>query len=1107
MVNRGVSFNFFVLTRSMFIDCIVGSSPPPALSSDSSRSSSRADRRLRFAELSPQDVHVYDSAPPSPKKKALALPVPMHDGSEISLSKWTGKKLPDPLPPQPTQESEPAEGSAEYIRRRFFPDAPQDNPDLAWMGQSALPSDTDVTSSLRFDLSGKPISPSLSSSLPTHLGLHHHAEGAHAGYTLDDIFLLSRSTVPAQRATMLAVLARIAQRVSKMLRGDLEGMGDLVGKEEELRKRIVAAGIEAMSERGSVGARAIEVIWQCVVGWDEEISSIHGVELEVPNDATLNSLRLEFFLPQATALLSQGQIVQESKTQLLGILKQLAQQGNEFAAVIATTPRLVDTVVRTFLLPSSSPDSPSIPDPLALDLLAVLASASRINALALREAADANLRFVAILPPASMYPASLATSLLTSTLRFYKVLATYGLYAHIASIAMTEFTQLGQYILSDTCKSRKLMVAWTDLLESWTVCAVDPHQTTPGHEILWSQITGWGWNGEINNLIDRLGTKEGDWDTWTGTWKVNAAWLEGARINGIRGGSEERMECIEVSRPGFEDGNEKVVVANCLDAIKHDLLDLSVNPLSRSHLPHLQSLARHATTLSTAMRLWLACLPPPSDASPVSPPFPLPVSEIANLCAKILVHPVWSLLSPTTGVAQAYVYLRSLSLLLSTFLRLSKRLLDTSKALWAAQALSILTRLLPGDDEYAYQVLGEIFDLLTPGWIASLSIQLPSAIHMSTITPFLEHTLGPRDIYVGPYPPTPRSLLLATTLRLPPRASLQRFGLPLPRAWTLTPIDHLLRSGSSDVFKSLPASWDATEIDIARASLLLTNVTQAILGHFSLTDFLLSREEATFGCMKVFMLEHGQLHADSTNEVFRDHIVGQLMDDILKPHTVSAIRGSSASDPVVCAASTGDLEKVAATFLGQTPFFQYYTDFVSLYDAVSFSHALFARLLLPPTSMRYAIDYRKHLWNDFGHVVKTIRTPVDQVICADIGEYLWPIERDPQMIGAYLRSILKEDTQGFVRLMALHHVAANIWLRDEEGWSDERASKLLRTIVGQGSHRIVRDIVRYYQTTGADILEPPECFGILSEGERACRLHCATRWGLDDRLGSVFDAE
>ena len=42
--------------------------------------------------------------------------------------------------------------------------------------------------SLQFDLTSTPIPPSLASSLPTHLRLHHHADGAHAGYTLDDVF-------------------------------------------------------------------------------------------------------------------------------------------------------------------------------------------------------------------------------------------------------------------------------------------------------------------------------------------------------------------------------------------------------------------------------------------------------------------------------------------------------------------------------------------------------------------------------------------------------------------------------------------------------------------------------------------------------------------------------------------------------------------------------------------------------------------------------------------------------------------------------------------------------------------------------------------------------
>ena len=45
------------------------------------------------------------------------------------------------------------------------------------------------------------------------------------------------------------------------------------------RKRMLAAGAEAMSERASVGARAIELLWECTSQWDEEVKFIDGVEL------------------------------------------------------------------------------------------------------------------------------------------------------------------------------------------------------------------------------------------------------------------------------------------------------------------------------------------------------------------------------------------------------------------------------------------------------------------------------------------------------------------------------------------------------------------------------------------------------------------------------------------------------------------------------------------------------------------------------------------------------------------------------------------------------------------------------------------------------------
>jgi len=66
-------------------------------------------------------------------------------------------------------------------------------------------------------------------------------------------------------------------------------MTEFVGKEAELRKRIIAAGVEAMGERGSVGAMAIEVLWECVVGWDEGLADLDGVELQEEPPSNLPS--------------------------------------------------------------------------------------------------------------------------------------------------------------------------------------------------------------------------------------------------------------------------------------------------------------------------------------------------------------------------------------------------------------------------------------------------------------------------------------------------------------------------------------------------------------------------------------------------------------------------------------------------------------------------------------------------------------------------------------------------------------------------------------------------------------------------------------------------
>ncbi|KAL4249373.1 RPAP1 family protein [Abortiporus biennis] len=1077
------------------------SSPP--LSTSSTRPPSRTDRHIRFAEVTPQDVFVYPSAPPSPKRQPLALPSPSQsDGPTISLGEWKGKGK-DHLLQQNDTDSIPkpvedvrmndeslqiGEGTPEDIRRRFFPSAIPNNPSLEWIEGDSGPTDGPSNNTLRFDLQGVPIPPSLSETLPTHLGLHHHAEGSHAGYTLDDIFLLSRSTVPAQRASMLDVLGRIARRLAAGLKDPGQVISELKGQEAVLRKRIVAAGVEAMAERGSLGARAIEVMWVCIVGWDDDQLLLEGAELKDSVDAIISSIPLEHILPQISQAFAAAALPQESLSQLLAIVHRLAQHSNKVAETIVKTQGLIINLTQLFLLTPFPPsDGSPLPEPLAIQVITTLATASRSNALELLGPADALLRFVVTLPPSSPLPLPLAVSLLTSTLRLYTVLASYGLYSQIATTAQDHFRQTGAYIQSSACSFSHLRVTWLNLLEAWTVCAIDPHQTTPDHDILWSQVVGWGWGQDILEFRKRLSAE--DSDVWAALWRAEAAWLEGASLNGIKGGEIEKAETLKTIRSDFESGTAHTAFEIAARGFR-----TSLDAMDAGSSTALHELAKYANVVAAAIRLWLACLPSHSQTPLESPPFSLPFPAISTLCARLTTHSLWSRLTSSDAPVDLHIIYRPLSQLLAVYLSMSRALPRVSNDLWIAQALSIILCMVPGDEETASRIVNELTNTVTREFMDSHSWQLPAVIWekggMHSIKPFLTYSLLSGESCIGPLWMTPHSAKASTTQRLPPISSIREnkttSSLPLHRAWVFTPLDHLLRSGDSAVFKSLPSSWDYSETELIRATLVFARVAQEVLRIHGLQHFTMSREETEFECMKVFMLEHGQ-HESKTEEVFRDSVVSESMANLLAPFTLSASSKSLDLPPPV-PNTEGTLELVARRFLGPSvPFYQYYTDFVNLYDSISFSHPLFARLLLPPISMAYPVDYRKFFWVDYGHIVRTVKTPVSDVLSGSIAEYLWPLESNPDNIAAMMRALVngKGQLEGFLRFVVIHHLASLIWkdLRGNEDVGDEeRSRKLLQAVVGQGDIAFIWEIVLYRQVQTGQVLLPPACFEQPKEG-------------------------
>jgi len=1044
-------------------------------------------RKLRFAELSRNDVYVYESAPSSPKKRPLALPPALNDGTSISLGQFRGDTPTrasaldqEPPPKQPKGSfkegvDEPEVGTAEYIRRRYFPNAPVNDPSLAWMQGETLPKPSQRPQGLRFDLHGNVIPLSVGRTLPSHLGLHHHAEGLTAGYTLDDIFLLSRSTVPAQRATMLSILAKIVINLARAKRGEVSDLDEIMPQAEEIRKRVMAAGVEAMSERGGVSARAIEIVWATIVGWDEDKADLEGVELQQDPETVAASLQLDFFLPQVVKALQQGDVLPESSNQLLAVLHRLGQQSNKIAESLVQTPQLLTAVFQTFLLTPIPPkEDGHFPEPAAIQLLITLVSASRTNAESIKDIADSLLRFITRLPASSFFPPILATNLLALTLQLYATLASYGLYANVATIAMEPFAQLSQYAFSPACTSRKIKLAWLDLLCVWMVCAVDPHKTVPDHDILWSQIVGWGWKDDVAQFSSRLDTQQDSLSLWGPVWRAQTQWLEGSKVNRVRGGEVERTELIENVKSGFESGTERQVVIAAIDGLRSELS-------AESATKDLEQATFYAGILDSAIRLWLACLPPHLVGPPPSPPFALPFPLISEVCAKLVVHPLWASVFTKEVDPRNYVRARQLSGLLVGYLSLSRRLPGIPEELWFAQAFSIITRLLPGDEHDAIGVVNMISALVTSDWVNRRQISTPAIVWerggLSILKPFLSHSIRPqKNRRIAPLLATPQSIATCSTLRLPMVSHRGSSGLPLQLDWTLTPMNHLLRSAESQVFKNLPPEWDSSELEVTRTTLFLSNFTRDLLTRFSLQQFALSREEAIFGCMRVFMLEHEQPNNDSSVEVFRDPVVERLMNQMLGPYSYSVSQSALAEAP--------SLEQVAARLLGgSTPFFQLYTDFVALYDAISFSDPTFAKLLLPPTSMHDAIDYRKHLWVDFNHILKTITTPCEEILSCNLKDYLYPIEDDPQLIGAFLQALLKEPLQAFCRFVAVHHIASSIWpdLQSETPSNNARAEKLIKAVVTRGSAEVVKEVVTYRQTSLGKICLPPECFEQAAE--------------------------
>ena len=144
---------------------------------------------------------------------------------------------PPPSSPSPSSTNPNRPPSPRTLRRLYFPDQPPPDaiPALSWTlpvsSSSSSPAKNNKTSlsisALRFSLDGTLIPPSVATSLPVTLGLHHHAANPDAaGYTISELTRLSRSAVPAQRCVAIKALGGVARWMAKQMEIEKVGRED-----------------------------------------------------------------------------------------------------------------------------------------------------------------------------------------------------------------------------------------------------------------------------------------------------------------------------------------------------------------------------------------------------------------------------------------------------------------------------------------------------------------------------------------------------------------------------------------------------------------------------------------------------------------------------------------------------------------------------------------------------------------------------------------------------------------------------------------------------------------------------------------------------------------
>lgn len=184
-----------------------------------------------------------------------------------------------PVPPRSADDYVPLDSNdpafLSDLKSHYFPDTPHDPSALSWLqdpteedNQTSLynpEKDSFLASALRFGFNGRFIPPKESLEIDVKQGLHHHGDApSSAGYTIPELAMLARSSLPNQRCMAYQILGRILYRLG---RGDFGPRGTELQEalwsiiEHERPIEVMMSEANRQTGHASAKAHAVEALW------------------------------------------------------------------------------------------------------------------------------------------------------------------------------------------------------------------------------------------------------------------------------------------------------------------------------------------------------------------------------------------------------------------------------------------------------------------------------------------------------------------------------------------------------------------------------------------------------------------------------------------------------------------------------------------------------------------------------------------------------------------------------------------------------------------------------------------------------------------------------